>query len=75
MTEEQLKAIKNMERFVNSTTDTTVVTAKDMKEVLNIIQNKDKVINEMANTISRLYVFTDEKSEEIKQYFEKMGGI
>lgn len=38
MTKEQEKAIKSMQNFVNSTMDTTVVTAKEMKIVLNLIQ-------------------------------------
>lgn len=51
MTKEQEKAIKSMQNFVNSTMDTTVVTAKEMKIVLNLIQQlqeenkqKDKMI-------------------------------
>lgn len=53
MTKEEEKTIENIKRFANSTTDTTVVTAKDMKEVLNLIQTqqeeiekKDKIIDE-----------------------------
>lgn len=54
MTKEQEKAIETMKRFINSTIDTTAVTAKDMKEVLNLIQTqqeeiekKDKITDEM----------------------------
>lgn len=38
MTKEQEKAVKSIQNFVNSTMDTTVVTAKEMKIVLNLIQ-------------------------------------
>lgn len=38
MTKEQEQAIKSMQNFVNSTIDTTVVTAKEMSTILNLIQ-------------------------------------
>ncbi len=54
MTKEQEKAIESMQNFVNSSIDTTVVTAKEMSTVLNLIQQlqeenkqKDKMIDEM----------------------------
>ena len=38
MTKEQEQAIKSMQNFVNSTIDTTVVTAKEMSTILNLMQ-------------------------------------
>lgn len=85
MTKEQEQAIKSMQNFVNSTMDTTVVTAKEMKIVLNLIQQlqqenkqKDKQIDLMTKEI--FYKLTDDNfsygysEEEVKQYFQKKAS-
>lgn len=46
MNEEEKKAIKSMKRFVECKQDMTAVTASEMKTVLNLLEKKDKKIED-----------------------------
>lgn len=66
---ELLRKLKNRVKEVKKLTRYSLY-KNEFTKLNKEIEKKDRVIAEMANTISRLYVFTAEKSEEIKQYFE-----
>lgn len=46
MNEEEKKAIRSMKRFVECKQDMTAVTASEMKIVLNLLEKKDKKIED-----------------------------
>lgn len=54
MNEEEKKALKAMDRFANSE-DLSVVTAKEMRIILNLIKNLQKENEELKNDMSNMY--------------------
>lgn len=54
MNEEEKKAIRSMKRFIECKQDMTAVTASEMKTVLNLLERKDKQLEERTNRIKNL---------------------
>lgn len=54
MNKEEKKAIRSMKRFIECKQDMTAVTASEMKTVLNLLERKDKQLEERTNRIKNL---------------------
>lgn len=63
MTEEENKAIKSMKRFVECRQDMTAVTASEMKTVLDLLEKKDRTIQQLKDENKTL-------NRQAQQYFE-----
>lgn len=64
MNEEEKKAIKSMKRFVECKQDMTAVTASEMKTVLNLLEKKDRTIQQLKDENRTL-------NRQSQQYFEQ----
>lgn len=68
MNEEEKKAIKSMKEFAYTIHGTLSI--KEAQIVLNLLEKKDKIIDEMAGKIYEEGIVWNNK-EEVKKYFER----
>lgn len=64
MNEKEKKAIKSMKRFVECRQDMATVTASEMKTVLNLLEKKDRTIQQLKDKNRTL-------NRQAQQYFEQ----
>jgi len=71
MTKEQEKAIYrlNLGKNIPISSECCIVNVKDIETVLSMLEEKDKIIDLMAEKIYEEGIVWDNK-EEVKQYFE-----